>query len=162
MTETMTSDKGQSNLISMPKCRSIAVRLMDQVHDVLRYHYYGYKTGQAYTAWIKRDIKFNQTCHPREMGKREIEDFLTHLAVDRHVASSNQKQALNTLVFLYKQVLDLPVPDSLSRVRTMKSKRLPVVLSIDEARLLLSQMKGVHKLMAQLFSTVAQHPYGQC
>ena len=56
---------------------------MDQLHEVLRYHHYGYKAEQAYTAWIKRYIKFNQTRHLREMGRREIEAFLTHLAMDR-------------------------------------------------------------------------------
>ena len=61
----------------------------------LSYNHYGYKTEQACTAWIKRYVKFNQTRHSGEMGKCEIEDFLTHLAVDRDVASSTQKQALN-------------------------------------------------------------------
>ena len=66
----MIDGNNQTSSVSVPKYRSGAVRLMDQVRDVLRYHHYGYKTEQAYTAWIKRYIKFNQTRHPREMGKR--------------------------------------------------------------------------------------------
>lgn len=135
---------------SHEKYRPSATRLMDQVREVLRYHHYGYKTEQSYTGWIKRYIKFNETRHPKDMGKVEIERFLTHLAVNRNVAASTQKQALNAIVFLYKQVLDLPISDSLSPVRSSKPKRLPVVLSIDEVRILLSMMTGIHKLMAQL------------
>ena len=102
---------------------------MDQVREVLRYHRYGYKTEQAYTRWILRFIKYNGTRHPREMGKSEIEAFLSHLAIDRNVADSTQSQALNAIVFLYKHVLDLPVSEELSPIRSKKPVRLPVVLS---------------------------------
>ena len=74
MSEAIEIIAANQNLISMPKYRWSAVRLMDQVRDVLRYHHCGYKREQAYTAWIKRYVKFNRTRHPGEMGKCEIVD----------------------------------------------------------------------------------------
>jgi len=133
-----------------PKYRPKASRLMDQVREVLRYHHYGYKTEQAYTRWILRFIKYNGTRHPGEMGKSEIEAFLSHLAVDRNVAASTQSQALNAIVFLYKQVLDLPVSEQLAPVRSKKPVRLPVVLSQQEIIALLNQIENQHSLMARM------------
>ena len=133
-----------------PKFRPKATRLMDQVREVLRYHHYGYKTEQAYTRWILRFIKYNGTRHPREMGKSEIEAFLSHLAIDRNVAASTQSQALNAIVFLYKHVLDLPVSEELSPVRSKKPVRLPVVLSQQEMIALLNQIDNQNSLMARL------------
>ena len=97
-----------------------------------------------------RFIKYNGTRHPREMGKSEIEAFLSHLAIDRNVAASTQSQALNAIVFLYKHVLDLPVSEELSPVRSKKPVRLPVVLSQQEMIALLNQIDSQNSLMARL------------
>ena len=123
---------------------------MDQVHEVLRYHHYGLKTEEAYARWIRWFIKYNGTRHPKEMGKHEVESFLTHLAVDRNVAASTQNQALNAIVFLYRDVLDLPVPDDLTPVRASKPVRLPVVLSREEVQALLAEIEGTHQLVARV------------
>ena len=86
------------------------LRLMDQVKQVLRYHHYSYRTEQTYTDWILRFIKFHGSRkHPLKMGKPEVEAFLSHLATNRKVAASTQRQALNALVFLYRQVFDKPI-----------------------------------------------------
>ena len=83
------------------------LRLMDQVRQVLRYHHYAYRTEQTYCDWILRYIRFHGAkTHPKYMGKKEIEAFLSHLAVNRNVAAATQRLALNATVFLYKQVLD--------------------------------------------------------
>ena len=84
------------------------------------------------------------------MGKPEIEGFLSHLAVNKNVAVATQSQALNAIVFLYKRVLDLPVADDLSPVRSKKPVRLPVVLSKNEVSSLLLAMSGTNLLMARL------------
>ena len=78
------------------------LRLMDQVRQVLRYHHYAYRTERTYCDWIVRYIKFFGTKrHPKQMGKNEIETFLSDLAIRRKVSASTQKQALNAIVFLY-------------------------------------------------------------
>ena len=123
---------------------------MDQVREVLRYHHYAYKTEITYTNWILKFIKFNGTRHPKEMGKHEIERFLSHLAMNRNVAKNTQNQAMNAIFFLYKYVLNMPVNDKIEAVRTRKPKRLPTVLSRNEVARLISIIKGTHQIMAKL------------
>ena len=134
-----------------PGFRPTAQRLMDQVREVLRYYHYGYRTEQAYVRWILAFIRFHDRKHPKELGKAEIEAFLSHLAMNRNVAASTQNQALSALVFLYKQVLGLPVSEALSPARATKAKALPVVLSRAEVVSVLDGMEGVHRLMVELF-----------
>ena len=130
--------------------RPKSVRLLDQVREVLRYHHYGYQTEKAYVLWIKQFILFHHKRHPAEMGKDEIEGYLSHLAVDKQVAASTQNQAFNALLFLYRQVLDLPFADDIAAIRAKKPPRLPVVLSQDEIRRLLAAMRGDAGLMARV------------
>jgi hypothetical protein len=84
------------------------LKLMDQVRQVLRYHHYAYRTEKTYCDWILRYIKFHGAKkHPINMGKSEIEAFLSSLAVRGNVSASTQRQALNAIIFLYRDVLDL-------------------------------------------------------
>jgi len=80
-------------------------RLLDQVRDAIRRKHYSIRTEEAYVYWIKRYIFFHNKRHPKEMGVPEIEAFLSHLAVNEHVAASTQNQALSALLFLYREVL---------------------------------------------------------
>lgn len=123
---------------------------MDQVREVLRYHHYGKRTEEAYVRWIKGFIYFHNKRHPKEMGKLEVEAYLSHLAVNRDVAASTQNQAFNALLFLYRQVLDLPFADDIAPVRSKKPVRLPVVLSREEVGDLLQVMDGDTALMARI------------
>jgi integron integrase len=127
------------------------LRLMDKVRQVLRYHHYAYRTEQTYCDWIMRYIRYHGSqTHPRDMGKKEIEAFLSHLALQQKVAASTQRQALNAIVFLYKKVLDIPVDEKLEPVRAKKLTRPPVVMSQREVAHVLGQMQGDHLLMAKL------------
>jgi len=125
-------------------------RLLDQVSEVMRYYHYSKRSEESYVRWIKQFILFNNKRHPTEMGKQEIERYLSHLAVNKNVAVATQSQALNAIVFLYKKVLNLPVTDDLSPVRSKKQVRLPVVLSIGEMSSLLEAMAGTNQLMARI------------
>ena len=80
-------------------------RLLDQVREKIRLKHYSIRTEQAYLDWIKRFILFHGKRHPENMGNAEVEQFLTHLAVERNMAASTQNQALNAIVFLYHEVL---------------------------------------------------------
>ena len=130
--------------------QSTAPRLMDQVRETLRFYHYAYNTEKSYVEWILRYIRFNGKKHPRDMGKFEIERFLSHLAVNRNVAASTQNQAFNAIMFLYKKVLNMPVDLDIRAKRASKGKRLPTVLSKDEAKSLLSCMSGTAKILACL------------
>jgi integron integrase len=125
-------------------------KVLDQVREVMRYHHYSIRTENTYVKWIVEYIRFNGTRHPRDMGKPEIERFLSHLAINRNVAPSTQNQAMNAILFLYKHVLDMPLDDRIDVIRSKKRKRLPTVLSQSEVRLLLGCMNGTNELMAKL------------
>ena len=55
------------------------MKLLDQVRDVIRNKHYSIRTEQAYVDWIRRYILFHKKCHPKEMGEKEISQFISHL-----------------------------------------------------------------------------------
>ena len=125
-------------------------KLLDRVRWHLRVKHYSIRTEQAYTDWIRRYILFHRKRHPDEMGEEQIAEFLTHLAVEKHVAASTQNQALSALLFLYQQVLDRKL-DFIDKVeRVQRPPRIPVVLTPAEARAVLDQLDGQYQLMAEL------------
>jgi Phage integrase, N-terminal SAM-like domain len=79
-----------------------APRLLDQVRDIIRLKHYSIRTEHCYIGWIRRFILFHDKRHPRDMGAPEITGFLTHLAVKGNVAAATQNQALNAILFLYR------------------------------------------------------------
>ncbi len=125
-------------------------KLLELVRDKLRAKHYSYRTEQQYLAWIRRFIVHHGKKHPTEMGATEIEQFLTHLAVQRTVSASTQNQALSAILFLYRQVLSIDLPWLENMVRARKPIRVPVVLSRQEVQTLLAQLDGQFHLMAQL------------
>lgn len=125
-------------------------RLLDQIRAAVRMRHYSPSTEHSYVQWVRRFVLFCDKRHPRELGARDIERFLTHLAVDRRVAASTQNQALNALVFLYREVLRLDAPILGDIVRARRPRRLPVVLTATEVRALLAQLHGVPWLVAAL------------
>jgi site-specific recombinase XerD len=125
-------------------------KLLDRVRDAIRLKHYSIRTEQAYVAWITRFILFHDKRHPRDMGEPEIEAFLTHLAVERQVAASTQNQALNALVFLYKQVLHKNLHGPIEPVRAKRSKRLPAVLTKQEALTVIAHLSDAYQLMAKI------------
>ena len=125
-------------------------KLFAVIVNVLRRKHYSLKTERSYLSWIKRFIGYHHMRHPRDMSKHEIESFLTHLAVDRKVASSTQNQAFNAILFLYRDVLEIDLMQDLNAVRAKKQTRIPVVLSHKEAMKVINSLTGVHQTMAKL------------
>ncbi|MBT0960640.1 integron integrase [Denitromonas iodatirespirans] len=115
-------------------------RLLDVVRERLRLKHYSIRTEKSYVAWIRRYILFHDKRHPREMGKLHIEAFLTALAVDRNVAAATQNQALSALLFLYREVLELPAPWLDDVVRAKRPARLPTVLTRDEVAAMIREI----------------------
>ena len=127
------------------------LKLMDQVRQVLRYHHYSFRTEQAYCNWIVRFLKFYHfKIHPREMGKKEIEAYLSNLAIQQNNSAATQQQAMNSILFLYREVLDMPVSETIAPIRSRRQPRLPVVMSQSEVKQVLSNLQGQHLLMARL------------
>jgi integron integrase len=127
-----------------------APKLLDQMRERLRLRHYSFRTEQQYVGWARRFILFHKKRHPNTMGAGEIEGFLSHLAVERHVSASTQSQALAAIVFLYRQVLQVDVGWLDNIVRAKKPIRVPVVLSAQEVRALMSELDGVYRLIATL------------
>ena len=125
-------------------------RLVARVHAAIRMKHYSERTEKAYLSWIKRYIRFHDLKHPAIMGKREITEFLSYLAVEAKVSASTQNQALAGIIFLYRDVLNIDIPWLDTVVRAKARENVPVVLSRQEVRLLLSYMDGVTWLMATL------------
>ncbi|QBG47663.1 integron integrase [Verrucomicrobia bacterium S94] len=126
------------------------LKLMEQVKEVLRFHHYAIRTEQTYCSWIRRYLRFYEMKrHPRDMGAAEIERFLSYLAVKEGVSASTQRQALNAIVFLYREVLDMELGE-IAPTRGRRERRPPTVLTQEEARELLLELSGTHQLMAQL------------
>jgi integron integrase len=126
------------------------MKLLEEVKAAIRKLHYSMKTEEAYVKWITDYIVFNKIRHPKEMGSAEISRYLTHLAVERNVASSTQNQALNALLFLYRRVLNLDLAEMSEIVWAKKPERLPTVLSQEEAAKILGLVKGMHGLMTRL------------
>jgi len=84
------------------------------------------------------------------MGKSEIEAFLTYLAVRGNVSASTQRQALNAIIFLYRDVLDIPIEGDIEPVKAKRHRPLPVVMTQGEVKRVLDQILGTHALMAKI------------
>ncbi len=125
-------------------------KLLNKVRNKLRVHHYALKTEKIYLQWIKRYIYFHQLRHPKEMGKEELEAFLTWLAVTRKVSPSTQNQALQALLFLYRRVLEIELPWLDNVIRAKTQQRIPVVLSRTEVGLVLDALHGQNKLIGRL------------
>ncbi len=137
------------NIVSHPATKARPPRLLDRIRSAIRVRHYSIRTEEAYLAWVRRFIKFHKQ-HPRDLEADQINRFLTHLAVDEHVAASTQRQALSAILFLYREVLKIDPPWIENIVRARQPKRLPTVLSREEVAALLARLEGTVQLIVLL------------
>ncbi len=123
---------------------------LQSIYEHMLARHYSRRTIKAYLYWIKGFIVFNNKRHPTELGTREVQAFLTHLSVKRNVAPGTQSVALNSIVFLYQNIIRRPLGDIGQFRRAKRKPKLPVVLTTDEVRLLLDQLTGTQWLMGAL------------
>ena len=129
----------------------MAKKLLDILRDKIRVKHYSIRTEQVYIGWTKRYIIFHNKKHPKDMGKVQIEEFLTHLAVDCHVSPTTQNQAFNAILFLYEQVLYISLKEeNIQALRAKERKHIHVVLSIEEVRNIIFNMNEIYALMVKL------------
>ncbi len=125
--------------------------VFDALIRTIRTRNYSIRTEQSYVAWLARFILFHQLQHPDKLVANDIARYLTYLAVNRMVASSTQRQALNAIVFYYKHILQKTFEDIGDFNLAKKPKHLPVVLSPDEVERLLANINDpLYHLMASL------------
>ncbi|WP_316415891.1 integron integrase [Mesoterricola silvestris] len=125
-------------------------RLLDRVREEIRVRHYSIRTEDTYVDWIRRFILHHGKRHPANMGAAEVKAFLSHLALERKVASATQNQAKAALLFLYKAVLAMDLPWLEGIVQAKPACRLPVVLTPGEVRRILEPMTGVPALFCRL------------
>ncbi len=124
--------------------------LLQVARERMRTRHLALRTEQAYLQWMRRYLAFHDRRHPRDLGAADLEQFLTHLAVERNVSAATQSQALQALLFLYRRVLELELPWLENVTRAERRRRLPVVLSRAEVRAVLAELSGTPALIAQL------------
>jgi len=100
------------------------------------------RTIKSYCHWIKRYVRFHGRKHPKQLREPAVNRFLEFLANERKVSAGTQQQALCALVFLYKHVLENELGE-LRIVRAKRKRKLPVVLTRTEVRLILSHVTGI-------------------
>ena len=127
-----------------------SIPLLEQVRRAVRTRHLSRRTEKAYVRWVYRFVRYHGTRHPAGMGASEVRVFLSYLAVERNVSASTQNQALAALLFLYRHVLEVELPALGDVVPARRPRRLPVVLTREEVRLVLLELKGTHVLVASL------------
>ena len=128
----------------------MAKKFLDTVRECIRIKHYSYSTEKSYLYWIKQFILYHNKRHPTEMGVKEIEMFLSHLAIECNIAASTQNVALNAILFMYKKVLKIEFEENINAIRAKRSQNIPVVLTKEEVVVVFSKMDAKHKMMAQL------------
>jgi site-specific recombinase XerD len=121
---------------------------MDSLRDKIRVKQYSYKTEKAYLNWTKRFIRFHKLRHPNEMGKAEIEAYLTHLAKSG-ISASTQNQALQAILFMYREMFGRKF-ENIQAVRAKGTARIPTVLTVDEVKRVLCRLQGVYYIIGYL------------
>ena len=126
-------------------------KLLDIVRDEIRLKHYSIKTEKSYVGWIKHYIFFHNKKHPIEMGKSEIEAFLTYLATQRRVSPITQNQAFSTILFLYREVLGVDMSGwNIQALRAQERKHIPQVLTKEETQKVIMNLTGTYQLIVQM------------
>jgi len=127
------------------------LKLLDQVREVMRLKHYSIRTEQSYCDWIRRYIKFHGMRSREDLlpAEPKMEQFLSDLAVNGHVAASTQNQAFNALLFLHREVLHYDL-GQVNALRADRPVRVPVVLTVEEVRQVLGAMSGTPQLVAKV------------
>jgi integron integrase len=126
------------------------LKLREQLREVLRFRHASLRTEEAYWHWIKGFILFHGKRHPREMHAAEVQAYLSHLAVTKNVAAATQNQALNAIVFLYREVLHIELGAIGEIERAKRSRKIPSVLTREEVRLLLALVAPEQQVFCRL------------
>ncbi|HLB46301.1 MAG TPA: integron integrase [Anaerolineales bacterium] len=124
-------------------------KLADRLREAIRLRGYSIRTEKAYVSWYERYVRFHKLRHPSTMGAAHVEQFLIHLASDRQVSASTQNQALQALLFLYREVLSMPLGD-IHALRAKKTTYVQPYLSHDECLRILGKLSGVPFVTAAL------------
>jgi len=126
-------------------------KLLEVLRDKIRVKHYSISTERTYIFWVKSYILYHNKKHPKDMGKVEIEQFLTYLAVTKTVSPATQNQAFNSILFLYREIFGFDMKDmNIQALRAKEKKHIPVVLDIKEVKQIILNMNGIYQVMLKL------------
>jgi len=126
------------------------MKLLEQVRQIMKVKHMAYTTEKSYVGWIKRFIFFHNKRHPETMGETEIMEYLTYLAQEANVAPTTQNQALNAIIFLYKEVLKRNVGDLKGVIWAKPRQRKPIVFAKEEVQEIINSLKGTSRIIVSL------------
>jgi integron integrase len=109
-----------------------------------------WNSEQIYRSWLRRYAAAVAPVRPDQTGAPEVRAFLSELAVQKQVAASTQKQALNALVFFFREALQRDLGELGEFRRPRATVRVPVVLSRGELDRMCGELAGTWRLMAEL------------
>jgi integron integrase len=145
------SDVSPPGKAARPESSSKGKKLLEQYSEFLRNRHYSLRTEKTYIGWVRQYILFHNKRHPRDMGVAEINAFITHLVNRKTVSASTQNQAISAILYLYRNVLQIELDDkALVPIRPTRPKRVPTVLSREEAKKVIAHMDGIYKVMTQI------------
>jgi integron integrase len=124
--------------------------LFSRFRSAMRVRHYSIRTERAYEQWIGRLLSFHKDKAADFIDADDIQSYLNYLAEERIVAASTQNQALNAIVFFFREVLKRDPGDFSDIVRAKRPAHVPEVLTRFEIESLLDAMSGVNQLMAGL------------
>ncbi len=127
--------------------------ILKEARRLIRLKHYAYSTERTYLQWIERFIDYAYETGRKNLAGLETNDFknfLSHLALKRGVSSSTQNQAFNAILFLFRYVLGIDTSGLGDSLRAKQGKKLPAVFTIEEVKLLFSNMRGTPRLIAEL------------
>jgi hypothetical protein len=122
------------------------VRLLDLLRRHMRDRGYAWKTEKTYIHWIRRFLRFHGLRHPDSLSAVHVEQYLSHLANERHCSPATQRIVLNSLVYLFTKFLGIEL-EGLDYNKATPHRRLPVVLTHPEVLQILEHLgdKPLHR-----------------
>jgi integron integrase len=127
---------------------------LQHITETMHEKRYAKRTIETYLHWIKFYIHFHKKQHPASLHDEDVEAFLSYLVNIRHVAAQTQASALNALSFLYKVIIQKPLNLQLNFVRSQRQQKLPVVLTPDEVKRLLTKVEpNYHLPVSMLYAS---------
>jgi integron integrase len=142
------SDDPQGELDGIPPVR--APKLLEQLADLLATKRYSPRTAEIYSRWVARYVRFHGTRHPRELDATHVRAYLTHLARRSKISAATQNQALAAILFLYRELLGIPMGPPEGVEPAKRSQHVPTVLSVEEIATVLGGLAGPKHVMASL------------
>lgn len=125
-------------------------KIAENAKKAMRLQHKARSTEKSYLNWLRKFYIFIKGKNPLELNEKDVQNFLSYLAVERQISASTQNQAFNAILFVFRFAIGTEIKEINETVRAKKPRKLPVVLSKDEIQKIFLHMHNTHLLMAKL------------